>query len=115
MVYAEASVHEGQCGVLTIASGEWFDRGRPQEASVFERNSLALKIDRATGVFGRIEELSVQCQYTIKTPVEGGGHQSKCWSSWVVDHTRTIKFLLLKTVESGNYGSWGRQPLPSLH
>ena len=58
-------MYEGQRDVLTIATGEWFGRGRLQEARVFGRASLALKVDRV------IIQLSVCCQYTIKTSIEG--------------------------------------------
>jgi len=72
---------------------------------VLERNSLALTVDGATAVFGRVLRLSVQYQYTIKTPIEGSGHRSKC--SRVVRYTSDSKFLLLETVESGNHLAWG--------
>jgi len=78
-----------------------------KEARVFERTSHTLKVDRATAIFGGIKQLSVQCQYTITTPIEGGGHQSKYRSSWAVYYGRTVKFLLLETVESGNHLAWG--------
>jgi len=78
-------------------------RGRFQEASVFERTSLAVKVDRATAIFGRIKQLSVQCEYTIKTPIEGVGDRSECRSSRFVYHTRTDTFILLETIESGIY------------
>jgi len=103
VVYGEAAVYNGRRGVLTRATGTWFGRGRLQETSVFDRTSLAVKVDRATAIFGGIDQLSVQCQYTIKPPIEGSGHRSKCWSSWFVYHSRTVTFLLLEVIESGNY------------
>jgi hypothetical protein len=39
----EAAVYEGQRGVLTIATGTWFGRGRHQEASVLGRASPAIE------------------------------------------------------------------------
>jgi hypothetical protein len=69
-VYDEAAVYEGQRDVLTIATRTWFGQGRLQEASAFKRKSLALKVDRATPVYGRNKQLSVHCQYTIRTPIE---------------------------------------------
>jgi hypothetical protein len=45
-VYGQAAVYEGQRDMRTIATGEWFGRGRLQEASVFGRTSLARKVDK---------------------------------------------------------------------
>ena len=47
-------MYDGRRGVLTIATGTWFGRGRLQEASVFERASLARKVDRAIAGLVRI-------------------------------------------------------------
>ena len=96
VVYGEAAVYDGR-------RGTWFDRARLQETSVFDRTSLAVKVDSATAIFGGIDQLSVQCQHTIKMPIEGSGHRSKCRSSWFVYHSRTVTFLLLEVIESGNY------------
>jgi hypothetical protein len=101
-VYGQAAVYEGQHDVLTIATGTWFGRGRLQEARVFGRTSLALKVDRATSGLGRIKQLTVQCQYTIRTPMEGSKSRSP-WVVYEVHYILTVKFPLLETVESGNY------------
>ena len=53
-MYCEAEVYDRRRGVLTIATGTWFGRGRLQEASVFGRASLALKVDRAVTGLGTI-------------------------------------------------------------
>jgi len=55
-------VYGRRYGVLTIATGTWFGRGRLQEASVFEcGTSLALKVDT---IFGRIKQLSTGANTT---------------------------------------------------
>jgi hypothetical protein len=69
-MYCEAAAYEGQRDVLTIATGEWFGRGRLQEASVFGRASPALKVDRAISGLGKIKQLSVNV--SIRS-----GHQRK--------------------------------------
>jgi hypothetical protein len=102
-MHRQAAAYERQRGVLTIATGTWSGRGGLQDASLFGRASPALKIDRAIAGLERIKQLSVQCQYTIRTPMKG----SKSLSPWVVyeaHYNRTAKFK--------NCGVW---LLPSLH
>jgi hypothetical protein len=62
------TVYEGQRDVRTIAAGEWFGRGRLQEASVFGRASLALKVDRTITVLGELNN----CLFNVNIR---SGHQ----------------------------------------
>ena len=87
---SELAVYEGQRDVRTIAAAQWCNLGRLQEASMFGRASRALEVDRAITVSKRIKQLSVQRQYVMRGPMDGG-NRSKCYSLWLF-----MKFIIFR-------------------
>ena len=103
-------MYEGQRDVRTIAAAQWCSLGRLHEASMFGRASRAPEVDRATTV---PKQLSVQSQYVMRAPMDRGDWSKYCslWVIYEVHNIRTVEFLLLETVESGDSLSRERQLL----
>jgi len=105
--------------VRTIAAREQGSRGRLQEASVFGRASLALKVDRTTTVCGK--NVIIVCSMPINDQVlrekwvpSPNAESDGLFLRNKADYVQTAEVFPLTTAKAGNYLSRRRELPPCL-